>query len=159
MVESLQPVSAAPTSLLHCRCPSVESLQPVSAAPTSLLHCRCPLVESLQPVSAAPTSLLHCRCPLVESHAACECCTYFTVMAHSHTRRWVWVRIPVPGDFPMATVVQCRKFTLDQNRDRYPSLIGYCSHFWGRALSLGEVSVYVNEPSHCRCPLVESPAA
>ena len=68
------------------------------------------------------------------------------IMARSHTRRRVRVRIPVPGDIPMATVVQCRKFTLDQNRDRYPSLIGYCAHFWDRAPSPGEVSVYVNEP-------------
>ena len=32
------------------------------------------------------------------------------VMVCSHTRRRVRVRIPVPGDIPMATVVQCRKF-------------------------------------------------
>ena len=57
-------------------------------------------------------------------------------MVRSHPRRRVQVRIPLPGDFPrtdpMATVILHRKFTLDQNRDRYPSLIGYCSHFWDR---------------------------
>ena len=46
----------------------------------------------------------------------------------------------------MATAVLCRKFTLDQSRDRYPSLIGYCTHFRDRATLPGEISVYVNEP-------------
>ena len=50
------------------------------------------------------------------------------LMARSHTWRRVQVWIPVPGDIPMATVVQCRKFTLDQNRDRYLSLIGLKIH-------------------------------
>ena len=45
----------------------------------------------------------------------------------------------------MATVVLCRKFTLDQNKDRYPSLIGYCTHFWDSVPSKREVSVYVNK--------------
>ena len=67
-------------------------------------------------------------------------------MVRSHTQRQVWVQIPLPWDFPMDTVIWCRKFTLDQNRDRYQSLIGYCTHFWDRAPSPGEVSVYVNEP-------------
>ena len=55
---------------------------------------------------------------------------FYSVMGRSHTRRRVRVRIPLPRDFPMDTVMWCRKFTLDQNKDRYPSLIGYCSHFW-----------------------------
>ena len=67
-------------------------------------------------------------------------------VARSHTRRRVRVWIPVPGDIPMATVVQCRKFILNKNRDRYPSLIGYCSHFTDRAPSPREVCVCVNEP-------------
>ena len=57
---------------------------------------------------------------------------------------------PSPGAFSlewsMATVILHRKFTLDQNKDRYLSLIGYCIHFWDRPPSPGEVSVYVNEP-------------
>ena len=57
------------------------------------------------------------------------------IMARLHTRRRVWVRIPVPGDIPMATVVQCRKFTLDQDKNRHLSLIGYCTLFWDRAPS------------------------
>ena len=73
----------------------------------------------------------------------------FNLMARSHTRRRVRIRIPVPGDISMATVAQCRKLTLDQKRDRYPSLIGYSSHFRDRSPSPGEVSVYVNEPLHC----------
>ena len=56
----------------------------------------------------------------------------------------------------MATVVQRRKFTLDQNRDRYLSVIGYCSHFWDRAPSPREVSVYVNKPLSVLCVIIVS---
>ena len=99
-VSPLQPQSAVPVSLLHCRYPSVSLLQPLSAVPASLLHCRYPSVSpyslwvlyllhcytvgipwasSLQCLSAASASLLHCKYPLCEPLAASECCSCFTV--------------------------------------------------------------------------------